>query len=598
MPLSTKNAQRAARRVPVDRPLVSISHLTYAYDKKSQPALDAVALEISVGRITGLVGPDGAGKTTLLRLVAGLLKPVDGRIEACGCDPVRQPDALHDLIGYMPQKFGLYEDLTVMENLGLFADLRGVTGESRSKAFERLLEFTDLKPFTTRRAGRLSGGMKQKLGLACALIKKPRLLLLDEPSVGVDPVSRRELWSMVRELVDESLAVVWSTAYLDEAEKCDRVLLLNGGRLLYSGPPDQLTSQVEGRVMLVKGVPAKQRRGVLKKALDHEDIIDGVVQGSMLRLLRKEAAGTPPPEELGIDAAGGTAGIEPTAPRFEDAFMSILGGGPGGHSQLAERIEALGGDDAPVVVAEGLTKRFGSFTAVQDNSFEIRRGEIYGLLGPNGAGKSTTFKMLCGLLQPSEGSGTVAGVNIRRSASRARARLGYMAQKFSLYGDLTVGQNLDFFSGTYGLSGRDRRQAVDLMIEVFDLNQFGDTPAKKLPLGFKQRLSLACAVMHRPEVLFLDEPTSGVDPVTRREFWTHINGLVEKGGTVLVTTHFMDEAEYCDRIGLIYRGRKIAEGTPDELKRRALSEQTPDPSLEDAFIQIVQQKYLEKEEAA
>ena len=538
-----------------------------------------------------------------MRLTAGLLRPTEGRIEAGGFDSAQQSAQLHEILGYMPQRFGLYEDLTVMENLKLYADLRGVTGKAREDAFERLLQFTDLKRFTTRAAGRLSGGMKQKLGLACALIKKPRLLLLDEPSVGVDPISRRELWRMVRELVDDEMAVVWSTAYLDEAEQCDEVILINEGDLLFSGSPHELTDRVKGRVLLVEGLPPEARRRVLTQALAHESVMDGVVQGSMLRLVKRNGADTPAPVQLGIPDDESIVNapairIKPTQTRFEDAFIDILGGGPGGHSLLAERMPPVADDGAPVVVAEGLTKRFGTFTAVIDNSFKIHRGEIFGLLGPNGAGKSTTFKMMCGLLEPTEGHGEVAGVDLRKSASKARARLGYMAQKFSLYGDLSVAQNLQFFSGIYGLAGRERRLAIDMVIEVFSLTPYLKATAKDLPLGYKQRLSLACAVMHRPDVLFLDEPTSGVDPITRREFWTHINGLVEKGVTVLVTTHFMDEAEYCDRIGLIYRGRKIAEGPPDTLKEQTRSAENPDPTLEDAFIELVRQSDLERSEVA
>lgn len=587
----------------MNKAVVSIKELDFSYHQTPPFVLEGIDLKVFPGRITGLVGPDGAGKTTLLRLIAGLLKPGKGNMEVCGLDPVKQPDNLHEIIGYMPQKFGLYEDLTVMENLKLFADLRGVAGGTRDEAFERLLGFTGLRAFTSRYAGRLSGGMKQKLGLACALIKKPQLLLLDEPSVGVDPISRRELWRMVRELTGEDMGVIWSTAYLDEAEKGDDVLLLDSGRLLFKGPPGELTSRVEGRVMVLKGLSEKERRIAFTEVLNHEAVMDGVVQGSMVRLLIKKGGNVPDPAEFGIKvhaAADGRRipGIEKARPRFEDAFMDILGGGPGGGSLLADRVDVIEESTTPVIKAENLTKRFGSFTAVCDNSFEIRRGEIFGLLGPNGAGKSTTFKMLCGLLQPSKGHGEVAGVDIRKSASRARACLGYMAQKFSLYGDLSVAQNLSFFSGIYGLSGSPRRQAMDLMAEVFDLKAYLKTPSRELPLGYKQRLSLACAVMHRPPVLFLDEPTSGVDPITRREFWAHINGMVKKGVTVLVTTHFMDEAEYCDRIGLIYRGYKIAEGTPDTLKDHARSQSNPEPSLEDAFVELVRQSDLEGSEAA
>ncbi len=555
------------------------------------PALDHIAGEILGGRITGLVGPDGAGKTTLIRLMTGLMVPDEGKVEVLGFDTVANAADIQAAIGYMPQRFGLYEDLSVQENLNLYADLRGLPLGERAATFDELLEFTDLKRFTTRLAGKLSGGMKQKLGLACALLRKPRLLLLDEPGVGVDPISRRDLWKMVENLTKEGIGVVWSTAYLDEAEACDSVLLLNEGKLLFTGSPAELTARVADRVFKVSGT-THGRRQKLASYLDDDDVVDGVIQGEAIRLVMKP--GTKPPSPGGHSSASSVA---TTTPRFEDAFIDMLGGGPGGRSKLAETQTPFPTDDErPVIEARGLTKRFGDFTAADAITFDIPRGQIFGLLGPNGAGKSTTFKMLCGLLKPTAGEGRVAGFDLRRDAAEARNRLGYMAQKFSLYGDLSVGQNLSFFAGVYGLAGARKRERIQLMTEIFGFARLLDMSAKDLPLGLKQRLALACAVLHEPEALFLDEPTSGVDPITRREFWTHINGLVEKGVTVLVTTHFMDEAEYCDRISLIYRGRSIALGSPDELKAQVASPDLPDPTMEDAFIALVQGS--EEKEAA
>jgi ABC-type multidrug transport system ATPase subunit len=564
-----------------DEPLAVVEGLTKRFGGGASPALDRLEVVIEAGRVTGLVGPDGAGKTTLMRLLAGLLLPDEGRLEVCGLDTRSQLSDLRRLVSYMPQRFGLYEDLSVIENLNLYADLRGVTGRERRGAFERLLAFTDLARFTDRLAGKLSGGMKQKLGLACALIRPPRLLLLDEPSVGVDPISRRELWRMVYDLVDEGIGVVWSTAYLDEASRCADVVLLNEGRILYEGPPQGLTDRALGRSFLVEGA-GEARRRVLTAALRLPDVIDGVIQGSSVRLVIEEGASPPDASMLGSDGLE----IRPAAPRFEDAFIDLLGGGPKGESPLAglPRPAASG----TIVEARELTKRFGDFTAAERITFRIGRGEIFGLLGPNGAGKSTTFKMMCGLLRPTSGTARVAGFDLYRAASSARARLGYMAQKFSLYGDLSVRQNLDFFAGIYGLSRDRRRTMTGRMIESFGLGPYLGNDAGSLPLGFKQRLALACAVMHEPDVLFLDEPTSGVDPLTRREFWSHINALVERGVTIMVTTHFLDEAEYCDRVGLVYRGRIIAEGSPDDLKDRARSAVAPEPTLEDAFIALVE----------
>lgn len=548
------------------------------------PALDNVSGLVKGGEITGLVGPDGAGKTTLIRLMTGLMQPDSGSINVLGFDTKHDSPGIQASIGYMPQRFGLYEDLTVQENLNLYADLRGLPLNERPATFDELLTFTDLKLFTTRLAGKLSGGMKQKLGLACALLKKPRLLLLDEPGVGVDPISRRDLWKMVENLTKEGIGVVWSTAYLDEAEACDRVLLLNQGKLLFSGVPAELTGRVSGRVFKLMGIPGR-RRPVLARILDQKGVIDAVIQGEAVRLVTGKDAD----RQALATIAGAGAKLQRTAPRFEDAFVDMLGGGPGGRSKLAEAASPLdAANGKPVIEAHGLTKRFGDFVAAQDITFDIPRGQIFGLLGPNGAGKSTTFKMLCGLLKPTQGEGRVAGFDLRRDSAEARNRLGYMAQKFSLYGDLSVAQNLDFFAGVYGLSGSRKRERISLMKDIFSFASRDNMSAKDLPLGLKQRLALACAVMHEPEALFLDEPTSGVDPITRREFWTHINGLVEKGVTVLVTTHFMDEAEYCDRISLIYHGRSIALGSPDELKASIADASNPDPTMEDAFIALVE----------
>jgi len=569
--------------------LVTLESVRKVFPRSKKPALENVSALLRPGQITGLVGPDGAGKTTLIRLMAGLLAPTSGTIRVDGHDPIHDAGKLRSFIGYMPQKFGLYEDLSVQENLELHADLRGLVGEERITTFKRLLEFTDLARFTTRLAGKLSGGMKQKLGLACALLGHPRFLLLDEPSVGVDPISRRELWKMVHELVGQGLAVVWSTAYLDEAELCAEVLLMNDGGLIYSGKPADLTNRIHNRSLQIRPLTAN-RRPLLARVLRRPEVMDGVIQGHAIRLVLREGAARPDLKELD---AGDEAQLVPVAPRFEDAFIEALGGGPGGDSALAQRLRPVADDHHTVVEAVALTKRFGSFTATDNVGFAVKRGEIFGLLGPNGAGKSTTFRMMCGLLAPTSGTARVMGIDLKTSASQARQRLGYMAQKFSLYANLTIKQNLRFFSGAYGLQGVRQKSAVAEMVEVFKLQPFLDTTPDTLPLGFKQRLALACAVMHEPAILFLDEPTSGVDPVTRREFWTHINGVVEKGVTVMVTTHFMDEAEYCDRIALVFRGKIIATGTPDQLKEQVVTPQNPDPSMEDAFISLVQQHAAE-----
>lgn len=574
---------------------ICLRELSHAFD--GRPALHALNADIRRGIITGLVGPDGAGKTTLMRLMAGLLKPAGGSLQVEGLDPVAAGDALRQQLGYMPQKFGLYEDLSVLENLTLYADLRGVTGQAREESFQRLLAFTDLARFTDRLAGKLSGGMKQKLGLACTLLGSPRILLLDEPCVGVDPISRRELWRMVSSLADGGMAVLWSTSYLDEAELCGEVLLMHEGRLQYSGSPQALMDSMQGRSLLLQNITGN-RRQLLRRALRCPQVIDGALQGHAVRLVLREAGQLP---DLASLEAGPQASLQVVKPRLEDAFIDLLGGGPGGDSPLTEHMPTArlpdGVDADAVIEAEQLTRRFGDFVATDHVDFRIRRGEIFGLLGPNGAGKSTTFKMMCGLLPVSSGQARVMGLDLKRSASQARQQIGYMAQKFALYGNLSVAQNLAFFAGIYGLSGSRLRQSIEDMVRVFALQPYLAMNAGELPLGFKQRLALSCALMHQPPLLFLDEPTSGVDPVSRREFWSHINSLVDKGVTVMVTTHFMDEAEYCDRIGLVYRGRMIASGTPDELKALVADASQPDPSMEDAFIALVQRDDQQREAA-
>ncbi|HYY29606.1 MAG TPA: ATP-binding cassette domain-containing protein, partial [Chthoniobacterales bacterium] len=564
--------------------LVTICGLVKRFSSDGRAALDHIDAEIRSGRITGLVGPDGAGKTTLIRIIAGLLLPSEGAVKVLGLDTVHEAAQIQERCGYMPQRFGLYEDLSVIQNLDLYADLRGLADSERAQTYAQLLEFTDLKMFTNRKAGALSGGMKQKLGLACALLSKPELLLLDEPSVGVDPISRRDLWSMVQELVREGMGVLWSTAYLDEAERCDEVILLHEGKKVFDGPPNALTRRVESRTFLLT-VP-EGRRKVLENALRLESVVDGVVQGENIRLVFRDDK--PQFEAVSLGVEGNTR-LKPVTPRFEDAFVDVLGGAPKGDSAVAKALKVIPKQKTPVIECNGLTKRFGNFVAADHVTFSVQRGEIFGLLGPNGAGKSTTFKMLCGLLRPSEGRATVAGFDLQEAASQARNRLGYMAQKFSLYGDLSLQQNLNFFSGIYGLSGKRQREAVNQMEQIFGLEDYLNTSAGQLPLGFKQRLAMACSLMHEPDVLFLDEPTSGVDPITRRGFWNHINALVEKGRTVMVTTHFMDEAEYCDRLALIYRGKVIALGAPDALKRKVRSQDLADPTMEDAFVTLIQE---------
>ena len=567
-------------------------------------ALGGISAQLPPGLILGLVGPDGAGKTTLIRLLAGLMEPTSGSVEVLGRSPLAEGGLTQAEVGYMPQRFGLYEDLSVLDNLNLYANLRALDREARQRRFEELLAFTALAPFTQRLAGKLSGGMKQKLGLACALLGKPRLLLLDEPGVGVDPLSRRELWRMVSDLVASGVTVLWSTAYLEEAERCTRIWLLDRGKLLHDGAPGELSERMRGRVFRRRSGAGRSRQ-LAESELTHEGVVDAVIQGASVRIVASAARAN---EMQGSE-------YEPVPPRLEDAYVEMLGGAQKGESLLARGWPSAatpgdahslsasvstsasppGSRPAPapretLVSCKGLTKRFGTFVAADHVNFEVHAGEIYGLLGPNGAGKSTTFRMLCGLLKPTEGDASVAGVNLLHAPGRARARLGYMAQKFSLYGALSVAQNLDYFADIYGLNRARKRERVQAMIDAFSLEPHLQSNAALLPLGFKQRLALACATLHAPAVLFLDEPTSGVDPLMRREFWHHINALTTRGVAIVVTTHFMEEAEYCDRIGLIWSGRKIAEGSPDELKASVASASQPEPTMEETFITLIERE--------
>ncbi len=564
------------------KPAVKLERLVKSFGQHI--ALRELTTVFYPGELTGLVGPDGAGKTTLMRLMAGLMTPTSGSIQILGLETQNHPEKIPELIGYMPQRFGLYEDLSITENLRLYAELQNLPPGKRAITFDRLLAFTRLAPFSDRLAGNLSGGMKQKLGLACAMISSPKVLLLDEPGVGVDPVSRQDLWRMVQSLTDEGIAVIWATAYLDEAEKCDRVILLEEGSVAFEGRPETLTSTLKHRTFLLEHAQGDRRR-ILTQALELESVCDGVIQGDALRLVLHQDAPIEPLEQLSREVS---AKLGPVAPRFEDGFIDLLGGGPGGTSALARRMSRVKRLAGHAVECRNLTKRFGTFKATDEVSFNVRQGEIFGLLGPNGAGKSTTFKMLCGLLHPTQGEALVTGLNLRTATSAAKSQLGYMAQKFSLYGLLSVRQNLEFSAGVYGLDGPLRRQKIEEMVDIFHLEKYLDDEPNTLPLGYRQRLALACAVMHNPPVLFLDEPTSGVDPITRREFWTHINGIVQKGVTVMVTTHFMDEAEYCDRVALMYQARVIAMDTPDVLKTQAQRPNTPLPNMEETFIRLIE----------
>ncbi|MDR1614303.1 MAG: ATP-binding cassette domain-containing protein [Campylobacteraceae bacterium] len=545
---------------------------------KGNIVLDKINFIAKSGEITGIVGPDGSGKTTLIRLLTGLMKFDSGELKVLGR---KMPDTSNEFleqIGYMPQKFGLYEDLSVLENLRLYASLQNIA-HADIRIYE-LLKFTKLNQFSARKVVNLSGGMKQKLALACALIKKPKILFLDEPSVGVDPISRRDLWNMIHSFLDDDIAVIWSTSYLSEAQMCNSVLLLNKGNILYYGCPNEIMKRLKGRVFKIKGDFFDKREAV-SSILESDALLDATLVGSYIKTILQKDANFP--NEV-LNRVGNNIKASDIKPSFEDAFLDILGVKTKAHSSLANIMLDLP-KQKNVITVRNLTKKFGKFTAVKNINFTVNSGEVFGLLGPNGAGKSTTFKMLCGLLTPTFGETKVLGGDLKDT--NVRQNLGYMAQKFSLYGDLKLKDNLNFFARLYEV--KNVRQKIDTIIDIFNFRQYLRTNANELPLGIKQRLSLACSLMHEPSVLFLDEPTSGVDIITRKEFWTHINGIAKRGVSVMVTTHFMDEAEYCDKIMLIYKGEAIAVGTPDELKAQV----SPTASMEDAFIYLIK-KYDEE----
>lgn len=547
----------------------------------SKPLLSSISATIPAGRLVALVGADGAGKTTLMRVLAGLLKPQSGNVEILDGDVYQNVARAQALCGYMPQKFGLYADLSVQENLTLYADLFGLDEVTRQTRFKELLEMTDLTRFTDREAGRLSGGMKQKLGLACALLNRPQVLLLDEPSVGVDPLSRRDLWKILDENVrDEGMTVVVATTYMDEAAQCDWVIVLEDGELVLTEKPETIAASATNLTYLIEPKPTEKTRDLQARLLDDRAyFLDAVPEAGKVRVLMHPAqtieavrSAYPDYEFASVDA------------RLEDGYL-IERFRQGRLNAIAALDQVAVQEDLdrtkPVVEARDLVRRFGDFVAVDKTSFEVYPGDIFGLLGPNGAGKTTTFKMLCGLLTVSDGELKVTGINVKDAREEARQHLGYMSQKFALYGELSVKQNMEFFAGAYGLFRQKAKERIEKLVKEFQLSEVIDAPAKTLPGGVKQRLAMAVALLHRPSILFLDEPTSGADVPTRRQFWRWMTALAAQGTTIIVTTHFMEEALYCDRLLIQDAGESVVLGTPQEVRGEAAT-------MDEAFIRIVE----------
>lgn len=628
------NSDRECDSTPDASQPLCIRHLSKRFpspDGKVLEALSDVSIDIfRRGENVAIVGPDGAGKTTLIRTIAGLLRPegcekngrtVEPLIRVFGRTPDTDDPAFTETIGVMPQRFGLYEELSCRENLEFFAAVKGIRGEEFEKRFARLMHLTGLSGFEARLAGKLSGGMKQKLGLAATLMTTPDFIVLDEPTVGVDPLSRRELQRVLEDVRrTDGVTTLFSTAYLDEAASADRVYILEKGRIVACGTPSELLLTVRGRTW--RAVPAETSTEIPRPNGKNHELgiaahrlartlmqsvsavradspwLDAVPRGDGVDLLARAGANRAALERSisELAASGLAATLSERPETLEDAYAALTFEDDGRTPEEAsvETValktannttgETAAATSDPVIRAEHISRRFGNFVAVADTRFEVKRGEIFGLLGPNGAGKTTTFRMLCGLLPPSSGDIRIDGVDLLASASEARARIGYVAQKFSLYERLTVYQTLRYFGECYGVSGR----ALDAQIgELLSgpgatLGIHLERRAGMLPLGAKRELAMACALLHRPAILFLDEATSGADLAARRAFWRRIVELARNGTTVVVTTHFMDEAEYCDRFLIQDAGRVLVLGSPAEVRRSAGA-----ATVEEAFRTIV-----------
>jgi len=541
-------------------PAIRVAGLTRRYG--AIEAVGGIDLEVQAGEIFGLIGPDGAGKTSVFQVLGGVMPATAGVAELLG-RPARQA---RPFVGYLTQAFSLYPDLSVRENLRYVGELRLVPRAEIERRGRRYLEMFAMDRFEDRLAGRLSGGMKQKLALACALVAEPRVLLLDEPTTGVDPVSRREFWETLVRLASEGMTVLVATPYLDEAERCHRVALMHEGRLLRTGTPAEVRESL-GLVRLE--VRAADLRAAERALAGRSGVADVQRFGDRLDVMVPDAAAGERAVRAELDAAGqAVESVRVGAPTLENAFVSILrarGGDarvsafPGGRAEPPRA-------DAIAIGARGLGKAFGAFTAVKGVDLAIRAGEVYGLLGANGAGKTTTIKMLCGLLEPSEGEVRLAGESGTLRSEGVRQQIGYMSQKFSLYDDLTIEENLDFFAGVYRVEPARRAERKRWVLDFAGLGGRGGQLTGSLPGGWKQRVAFGAAIMHEPRVLFLDEPTSGVDPIARRAFWAMINRLADGGTAVLVTTHYLEEAEQCNRLGFMVGGELVAEGTPSGIK--------------------------------
>ena len=536
--------------------------------KKNYGAVEAVRgidLDIGSGEIFGLIGPDGAGKTSVFQVLGGVMQPTSGQAIMLG----HSARDARSYVGYLTQVFSLYHDLTVAENLRYMGELRRLPGDEIERRGHRYLEMFGMDRFTGRLAGRLSGGMKQKLSLACALIIEPKILLLDEPTTGVDPVSRREFWDALTELSALGITIMIATPYLDEAERCTRVALMHEGRIHQTGSPRELRDHLGLQRLVVHAADLSRAEDILDKT---KGIDDAQRFGDHLDVMVVDAnEGEKLTRETLRQAAIEVEAIEVAPPTLENTFVALLR-----HIEDEIRTSPFPVQrqfrerpaEAIAIGARNLSKTFGDFQAVKQVNLEVKYGEIYGLLGANGAGKTTTIKILCGLIEASSGETELAGETGSLRSGSVRQRIGYMSQKFSLYDDLTIDENLEFFAGVYKVPFDERAEKKRWVLSFSGLQGRGDLMTGSLPGGWKQRVAFGAAVMHEPSVLFLDEPTSGVDPLARRAFWKMINSFADRGMAILVTTHYLEEAEQCNRLGFMVAGELVAQGTPSGLKAR------------------------------
>jgi len=549
-------------------PAIEASGLQKKYE--DVPAVRGLDLRVERGEMFGLVGADGAGKTTTIRMLCTLVLPSAGEARVLGLDTVRQAASIKEKIGYVSERFNLYPTLTVAENLSFFARLRDIPPEVSEERMKELLHFCRLEPFRDRHAEHLSGGMQKKLALACSLVHEPEVVFLDEPTTGVDPVSRRDFWSIIAGFLARGITVLVSTPYLDEAERFHRVAFMHQGQIIACDTPQNLKARLPGELLEIRTRQVSEAATVLPRATF---VQTAQVFGDTVHVLVDRAEERRPEiNRLLAENSISVIDLQPVSAGLEDVFVSQLSGREG-------RPERLGSAGKPLATAAkkdrqpentiqvtDLSKKFGDFTAVDHVSFSIGRGEIFGLLGPNGSGKTTTIRMITGLLKPTEGNASVLGGDMAKMANIVQARIGYMSQKFSLFNDLTVEENINFYGNLYSLPAAPLRERKQWVLQMAGLSGKEKTKASELAGGWKQRLALGCTIIHSPEVVFLDEPTAGVDPLSRRAFWELIQEMSSRGTTIFITTHYMDEAEHCHRLGLMYQGRLIALGSPHQLK--------------------------------